>query len=185
MRNPGEPQGAGSGAKGIRTYHFLEHWHVNAPIETVWPIIRDVSGYPRWWKEFVETRKRNDLDGVGAVVWVHAKSSLPYHMYFEVEAVRQEPPRIAAVRVRGDLNGQMHWTLEPDGQATRLTFEETVITGKALLTLLAPLLKPLFAWNHEIMMRNGEQGLRRLLGDERPLNSRRLRTGARSGRSAG
>ncbi len=137
---------------------------MDAPIRAVWPIIRDVSAYPRWWKEFVEARKRNDVDGVGAVVWVHVKAALPYHMYFEVEAVREEPPRVAAVRVQGDLNGSMQWTLEADGQGTRLTFEETVATGKALLTLLAPLFKPLFAWNHTVMMRSGEQGLRRLLG---------------------
>lgn len=152
------------GTGGITSYRFLDHWSVPAPIEQVWPIIRDVNGYPRWWKEFVETRRRNDIDGVGAVVWVHAKSALPYHMYFEVEAIREEPPRLAAVRVRGDLNGEMMWTLGPDGQGTRLTFEETVVTGKTLLNVLAPLFKPLFGWNHRIMMRNGKQGLRRLLG---------------------
>jgi len=146
-------------------YRFVDRWHVDAPIEAVWPVIRDVSAYSRWWKEFVETRRQNDVEGVGAVVWVHAKSALPYHMYFEVEAVREEPPRLTAVRVRGDLNGEMMWSLEPDAQGTRLTFEETVVTGKALLTLLAPLFKPLFAWNHTIMMRNGEAGLRRILGE--------------------
>ncbi len=147
----------------INAYRFREQWRAEAPVETVWPVIRDVSGYSRWWKEFVETKRRNEIDGVGAVVWVHAKSALPYHMYFEVECVREAPPRLTAVRVRGDLNGEMQWTLEPEGQGTRLTFEETVTTGKALLTLLAPLFKPLFGWNHAIMMRNGEQGLHRIL----------------------
>jgi uncharacterized protein YndB with AHSA1/START domain len=153
-----------TGAKGISAYHFVDHWHMDAPIEAVWPVIRDVSGYPRWWKDFVEARKRNDIDGVGAVVWVHVKAVLPYHLYFEVEAVREEPPRLAAARLRGDLDGETLWTLEPDRQGTRLIFEETVVTGKALLTGLAPLLKPLFAWNHAIAARNGEQGLRRLVG---------------------
>jgi len=45
----------------------------------------------------------------------------------------------------------------------RLHFEEIVITGKPLLNVLAPLFKPFFAWNHEIMMRRREQGLRHLL----------------------
>ena len=49
--------------------------------------------------------------GVGAVVRVRAKSALPYHMFFEVEAVREEPPRLTEARVRGDLNGTMKWAL--------------------------------------------------------------------------
>lgn len=152
-----------AGTKRLSAYQFRDQWFVKAPLEAVWPIIRDVSTYPRWWREFVEARRRNDIEGVGAVVWVHAKSALPYHMYFEVEATREEPPYLAAVKVRGDLNGEMVWKLSSEAGGTRLAFEETVTTGKALLTVLAPLLKPLFAWNHAIMMKNGERGLRRLL----------------------
>jgi len=147
----------------LTEYHFSEQWFVDAPIEDVWPIIRKVADYPRWWTEFLEATKRNDIDGPGGIVAVHVKAALPYHMYFEIESVREEPPRIAEVRVRGDLNGSMKWTLAPERGGTRLFFEETVITGKKLLNVLAPLFKPLFAWNHEIMMKHGEQGLRRLL----------------------
>lgn len=152
-------------ASRLTAYTFRDEWRVAAPIEAVWPIVRDVATYPRWWVEFVEARRTNDLDGVGAVVAIHAKSALPYHMHFEIEVVRQEPPRLSAVRVRGDLNGEMTWTLAPHAGGTRLVFEETVSTGKPLLNALAPLFKPLFAWNHRIMMRNGEAGLRRLLGE--------------------
>ena len=147
----------------LRRYEFREQWYVNVPIERVWPVIRDVSKYPMWWSQFVEAERRNDVDGVGAVVRVRAKSALPYHMFFEVEAVREEPPRLTEAVVRGDLNGTMKWALQPEGSGTRLYFEEIVITGKPLLNVLAPLFKPFFAWNHEIMMRRGEQGLQHLL----------------------
>ncbi|MGH2375144.1 MAG: SRPBCC family protein [bacterium] len=146
----------------LTEYHFSEQWFVDAPIEEVWPVIRKVANYPSWWTEFLEATKRNDIDGPGGIVAVHVKAALPYHMYFDIEAVREEPPRIAEVRVRGDLNGSMHWTLASEGSGTRLHFEETVMTGKKLLNVLAPLFKPLFAWNHEIMMTHGEEGLRRL-----------------------
>lgn len=158
----------------LTEYHFSEQWFVDAPIGDVWPIIRKVAEYPRWWSEFLEATKRNDIDGPGGIVAVRVKAALPYHMHFEIEAVREESPRIAEVRVRGDLNGSMKWTLTPEGGGTRLFFEETVITGKKLLNVLAPLFKPLFAWNHEIMMRHGEQGLRRLLAERRarPVENR-------------
>jgi hypothetical protein len=151
----------------LTEYHFEEQWFVDAPPEDVFPIIRKIADYPGWWTEFLDAQKRNDIDGPGAIVAVHVKSSLPYHMYFEIEAVREEPPRIAEVRVRGDLIGSMKWTLRPEGSGTRLFFEETVTTGKALLNVLAPLFKPFFAWNHEIMMKHGEAGLRRLLESRR------------------
>ncbi|MGH2402870.1 MAG: SRPBCC family protein [bacterium] len=152
----------------LTEYHFREQWFVGASIEDVWPIIRKVANYPGWWTEFLEATKRNDIDGPGGIVAVHVKAALPYHMHFEIEAVREEPPRIAEVRVRGDLNGSMLWRLVPERGGTRLFFEETVTTGKTVLNVLAPLFKPLFAWNHEIMMKHGEEGLRRLLAGRRP-----------------
>jgi hypothetical protein len=57
----------------------------------------------------------------------------------------------------------MRWTLTPAAEGTWLRFEEEVRTGKRLLDLMAPVAKPLFAWNHGIMMRHGEAGLRREL----------------------
>jgi hypothetical protein len=149
-------------------YHFVDVWQVPAPIERVWSHIRDVKGYPRWWKQFVEARPQNDLNGVGAIVWVDVKAVLPYHLYFEIEAVREEPPHLAAARLRGDLNGETMWKLESHGDGTRLIFEETVVTGKALLSILTPLLRPLFAWNHAIAARHGERGLRRILAEGQP-----------------
>jgi hypothetical protein len=50
----------------LRRYEFREQWNVDAPIDQVWPIIRDVSQYPTWWSQFVETKRRNDVDGVDA-----------------------------------------------------------------------------------------------------------------------
>jgi hypothetical protein len=44
-------------------------------------------------------------------------------------------------------------------------FDESVRTGKLLLNVFAPLFKPLFAWNHRMMMASGEQGLRRYLAE--------------------
>ena len=120
----------------LRRYEFREQWYVNVPIERVWPVIRDVSKYPMWWSQFVEAERRNDVDGVGAVVRVRAKSALPCHMFFEVEAVHEEPPPLTEAVV-------------------------AATSGKPLLNVLAPLFKPFFAWNHEIMMRRGEQGPRR------------------------
>lgn len=150
--------------RGLWNYYFCEEWRVGASIDRVWAAIRDLETYPRWWKEFVQVKRLNDVEGVGSRVAVHAKAALPYHMYFNLEAAVEERPRLAIVRVRGDLNGEMRWRLEPDGTGTHLIFDESVQTGKFLLNIGAPLFKPLFAWNHRVMMTSGELGLRAYLG---------------------
>jgi len=144
-------------------YSFDETWYVDAPPDTVWPVITDVPGYPAWWPQFRTVTRLNDLDGPGARASVLVKSTLPYLMRFELELVRQEPSVFSEVRCRGDLSGWMRWDLASAGNSTRLRFRETVQTGKTLLNVLAPLLKPAFAWNHRTMMAEGERGLRQLL----------------------
>jgi hypothetical protein len=160
-------QSMGGHPRGLWEYSFCEEWQVAIPIDRVWMAIRDLEAYPRWWKEFIEVKRLNDVDGVGSQVSVHAKARLPYHMYFNLETIIEERPHLAVVRVRGDLNGRMRWRLDSAGNGTHLIFDETVRTGKLLLNALAPLFKPLFAWNHKVMMRSGELGLRRYLGVER------------------
>jgi len=60
----------------------------------------------------------------------------------------------------------MRWRLDAEGDGTHLIFDEPVRTGKPLLNVLAPLFKPLFGWNHKVMMQSGELGLRYYLGIE-------------------
>jgi hypothetical protein len=147
----------------LTEYHFLERWYAEAPPEAVWDFVADPRTYTRWWPEFREVTSLNDIEGVGARVAVHVKAVLPYHMRFELESVRYEQPHAAEVEVRGDLVGRMRWLLVPYAGGTYLVFEEEVRTGKRLLNVLAPLGKPFFAWNHRVMMKHGERGLREAL----------------------
>ncbi len=141
-------------------YHFLERWHAEASPEAVWDLVADPRTYPRWWSEFLEVTPLNDIEGVGARVAVHVKAALPYHMRFQLESVHYDRPHAAEVRVTGDLVGYMRWIFAPYEHGTYLVFEQEVRTGKQLLNTLAPLGKPFFAWNHRIMMKHGQQGLR-------------------------
>jgi uncharacterized protein YndB with AHSA1/START domain len=149
---------------GLTDYHFDEIWTLDAPPEAVWDFVADPRTYPAWWREFRDVARLNELEGVGARVVVHVKAALPYHMRFELESTVYDRPHVAAVRVRGDLNGWMRWTLATaPGGGTRARFEEQVRTGRALLAVFAPVARPLFAWNHSRMMVTGEAALRRAL----------------------
>ncbi len=145
------------------TYTFHEQWTVPVPPQAAWKLIANLETYPRWWKEFLSVTRLNEVKGVGARFAVYVKSALPYHMRFTLESIRYDEPETSEVLVSGDLNGTMRWTLEPTGQGTRMIFEEEVYTGKPVLNVLAPVGRPAFAWNHRIMMKHGEQGLRNAL----------------------
>ncbi len=47
---------------------------------------------------------------------------------------------------------------------TAVVYEWNVHTTKAWMNLLSPIARPVFEWNHDWVMRNGAQGLARLLG---------------------
>lgn len=105
-----------------------------------------------------------DATGIGAVrrmTW-----ALPYSVVFDMTTTRIERPHLIEGRASGELNGIGRWTLQSDGGATQVRYDWQVDVTKAWLRTLAPLLRPLFVWNHGIVMGWGEEGLRRRLTDE-------------------
>jgi hypothetical protein len=47
---------------------------------------------------------------------------------------------------------------------TVVRYHWSVKTAKAWMNLLAPIARPLFEWNHDVLMRWGGEGLAKLLG---------------------
>jgi uncharacterized protein YndB with AHSA1/START domain len=150
-------------------YSFLTTWCLEAPREPVWDAIWESERWPEWWRGVVASQKLTEGDeaGVGQVgryVW---RSRLPYDLDFEMTTTRVEKPHLLEGRAVGELSGVGRWRLfEQDGRTpvTAVVYEWDVETSKPWMNLLAPLARPVFAWNHDWVMRNGGQGLARLLG---------------------
>ena len=144
---------------------LVTDWHFDAPIERVWALIEDVDGWPSWWRAVrkVEMLKAGDADGVGTVRRLTWATALPYTLAFDVVLVRVEPGRLSEGRAFGDLDGTGIWTLWEENGGTHVRYDWRVDVTKGWMRLLAPLLRPVFAWNHNVVMRWGEEGARRLL----------------------
>ena len=144
------------------------NWVVDADIGVVWSALRAVDEWPAWWPyvESVRELRQGDDDGIGAVHRITWTSRLPYSIAFDVKVVEVAKPCRMVGEARGDLDGRGIWTLEADARQTRVRYEWRVEVAKPWMIALAPLLRPLFAWNHNQVMAAGETGLRRHLNGE-------------------
>ncbi len=103
------------------------------------------------------------------MVALSARGPLPYTLRWRLRSVSSEPPHRYVLESSGDLVGRGIWTLEQDGRLTKLTYDWEVRTEKALLRYLSFLLRPIFSLNHDWVMRQGEESLRRELARRRAV----------------
>lgn len=158
-------RGAGMGAPMF--YRFRSEWEFDAPRSRVFEVLRKGESYERWWPQVKRSARLSD----GSYELV-ARSFLPYELRMVLtESVIDEGAGVLEANLDGDLEGFSRWTLRERENKTIATFEEEVVTHKRLLNLLAPVARPVLRYNHTVMMRHGERGLRRYLrtsGTEAP-----------------
>lgn len=146
-------------------FDLVSHWHIQAPVERVWAALADPAGWPQWWPfvREVQTLQPGAADGVGARRRIRWGTLLPYEIVIEVEALEAQRPQRLRGRSRGQLHGEGLWLLRPGPGCTDVTYVWRVTPAHAWMRWLAPLLAPVFRWNHRGVMRAGEAGLRRWL----------------------
>ena len=147
-------------------YRFLTTWLLAAPVEPIWEAIWESERWPQWWKGVLEAEKlrEGDDDGVGQLgryVW---KSKLPYKLEFGIRTTKVEKPHLLEGDADGELAGTGRWRFFERGGVTAVLYEWNVHTTRAWMNLLTPVARPIFAVNHDYVMRNGGAGLEKLLG---------------------
>jgi hypothetical protein len=129
----------------------------------VYATLADVAGYPNWWRQVRSARWLSERSGE-----LTCRSLLPYDLTFVIERDLEDPAgRVLRGRLTGDLNGTSQWTVTPDDAGTRAVFDEDVTVGRAMLRAAGIVARPALAFNHGLMMRSGEAGLRKLLESAR------------------
>ncbi|WP_439602530.1 SRPBCC family protein [Devosia sp.] len=150
----------------VTAFELVSYWRIAAPLDRVWAEIVDVDAWPSWWRAVrkVERLRDGDIEGIGAVRRITWATALPYTITFDVESTRSEPMYQLEGRATGELNGVGVWTLTSDGDITTVRYDWRVDLGKAWMRAFAPILRPAFAWNHNVLMGWGEADLKTRLG---------------------
>ncbi len=146
-------------------FDLHSHWRIDAPVERVWAALTDTTTWPRWWPYVrrVHTLREGDACGLGAIRRIDWATRLPYAIVIDVEAVESVRLQRLRGRARGQLEGEGTWLLRARGAHTDVTYLWRVAVTKPWMRALAPLMAPVFRWNHDGVMRAGEDGLQRYL----------------------
>jgi uncharacterized protein YndB with AHSA1/START domain len=149
----------------LADYSFLTTWIVDAPIERVWEVIYATERWPTWWRgvQSVKELHHGKGNGEGSVyrhVW---RSKIPYAVRFDVTVVEVQRPNLIAARAEGGLAGTGTFRLFEATLGTAVTYDWRVRTTKQWMNAIAPLARPVFAWNHHAVMKQGGFGLARQL----------------------
>jgi hypothetical protein len=150
----------------MASYRFLTTWLLECAREPAFEAIHDQERWPEWWRgvEEAEELRAGDKDGVGSVSRLVWRSFLPYRVEFEVTTVRVERPWLMEGRAVGELTGTGRWRIFEQEGVTAVLYEWDVRTTRPWMNLVAPVARPIFAWNHDWVMARGGEGMAALLG---------------------
>jgi uncharacterized protein YndB with AHSA1/START domain len=139
----------------LNHYHFRTVWHLRFLPEEVFRVLADLESYPRWWPGMRRVRRLDET-----TFDTEVRSVLPFSLVFRTITARQdERTGLLQADLRGDLEGFSRWTITAEEGGCQAVFEEDVIATKLLLRILAPIARPVFRWNHGLLMNRGERGL--------------------------
>lgn len=147
-------------------YEYVSDWRLDAPPAAVWQALTEVESWPQWWPyvKRVQTLRKGEPSGVGAIRRIAWGSRLPYGFTLDVECTEADRERRLVGAARGDLEGTGVWELAPlAGGGTAVRYTWTLAVNTRWMRVVAPLAAPVFRWNHEGVMRGGRDGLARRL----------------------
>jgi hypothetical protein len=155
-------------------FSLTTRWWIPAPVEDVWDCLIATENWPSWW-EYVamvdETATGNSLGihNVRSYLW---RTCLPYDLALDLRVTSMCPYRSITAEVTGDLvgRGECSLTYQEEEAATELIFIWNVSLAKSWMKWLSGVARPVFVWNHERVMKSGEEGMIRHLAAHSELS---------------
>ena len=142
-------------------FSLTSKWNIPVPIEHCWFCLLDTNSWPDWWPYVanVEQIKAGDDIGVGNIYRYYWHTCLPYHLWVDIEVTELIPFQKIIYTATGDLQGHGACHFTQTGDTTVIHFDWHVATNKPWMNILAGIAHPVFIWNHQRVMKKGEQSL--------------------------
>lgn len=146
-------------------FEFVTEWYFDAPVAQVWDAILRTDRWPLWWRgvDGVTLIRAGRADGTGFVYHYVMRGALPYRLHFNMEAVAVEPLRTIEGIASGEVEGVGRWQFIAEGAGTRVRYFWNIRLTRTAMRILSVVGRPVFAWNHDVVMRRGGVGLARYL----------------------
>jgi hypothetical protein len=150
----------------LSRYGFLTTWLLETSRDAAWEVLQDPVRWPEWWRGVVRVAELDagDSERVGSRYRIAWRSRIPYELEFDFTVRRVEPPHRMEGEAAGALRGAGIWRLFEQDGVTAVVYEWKVDTTKLWMNLLRPVARPVFEYNHDLVMRWGGEGLARRLG---------------------
>ena len=147
-------------------YSFLSTWLLETSRDSAWEVLQDPVRWPEWWRGVARVSELDagDERRVGSRYRIAWRSRIPYELEFDFTVRRVDAPQFMAGDAAGALQGTGIWRLFEQDGVTAVVYDWNVRTTKRWMNLVAPLARPVFEYNHDIVMRWGGEGLARRLG---------------------
>ena len=141
-------------------YSFVTTWRVKAKISEVWPVLMDAESWPQWWKGMkdVKVLQQGDDHGIGTITYYEVGAFF-HSLQFTLKTISIKEHRFIEGIAAGDLIGTGRWEFVEANGITIVVYSWNVKTTKRWMNRWAWLLRPVFKFSHNMVMRWGEQGL--------------------------
>ncbi len=144
-------------------YSFTTTWHIEKGKKAVWNVLYDFKKWPTWWKGVTLAKPlRYEHEGRGSIIHL-AWSTGWYSLSFNLEVTQIIPFEYIEAQATGDLVGTGRISLTDDNKNSTVQFRWDVQTQKIWMKLLGPIASSIFSYEHHKIMRQGEQGIKKLL----------------------
>lgn len=147
-------------------YSFVTNWGLKASQQDVWDAIYNSLEWPQWWRGVhsvfeVQKNDANGINGIRIYIWIFF---LPYKLKFSMQLTEKEQLKKLKGVAFGELEGTGEWTFIQHDGIVHVQYNWNIITTKKWMNTFAFLLKPVFKFNHNVVMHWGGKGLAKKLG---------------------
>jgi hypothetical protein len=152
----------------IRLYTFCSIWQLPVNKRKVWQALTEQPfSWQNWWPELNDVHDMKLAKGLSGTTFSCTwRAPMGYRLKSDVTIGEVIDYKKVTLHSDGDVRGTVTCQLTEVSGQTKIKIDWRVTTTKAWMNYLTPLLKPLFTYNHHVVMRSGERGFRNYLRTE-------------------